>query len=118
VESGFGGLVLEMGVMGLALWFVMSFAIVVSAWRVVKVLRGSPWFPLAFVIFWYAGLLLFPLTFNGLQPYQDFVLNAYLWLLLGIMFRLPSRALSAQYAAASQIPTAAQNSAAYAPRMR
>jgi hypothetical protein len=118
VESGFGGLILEMGVMGLALWFVMSFAIVVSAWRVVKVLRGSPWFPLAFVIFWYAGLLLFPLTFNGLQPYQDFVLNAYLWLLLGILFRLPSLALSAQYAAASQIPAAAQNSAAYAPRMR
>ncbi len=118
VESGFGSLILEMGVMGLALWFVMSFAIVVSAWRVVKVLRGSPWFPLAFVIFWYAGLLLFPLTFNGLQPYQDFVLNAYLWLLLGILFRLPSLALSAQYAAVSQIPAAAQNSAAYAPRMR
>jgi hypothetical protein len=112
VESGFGTLVLEMGIGGLALWFVMSFAILVSAWRVVKKLRGSPWFPLAFVIFWYAGLLLLPLTFNGMQAYQDFVLNAYLWLLLGILFRLPSIALSAQYAAAAQL------SAAYAPRMR
>jgi len=53
-----------------------------------------------------------------MQPYQDFVLNAYLWLLLGILFRLPSLALSAQYAAASQIPAVSQNSAAYAPRMR
>jgi hypothetical protein len=112
VESGFGGIVLEMGVGGLALWFVMSFAILVSAWRVVKKLRGSPWFPLAFVIFWYAGLLLFPMTFAAMQAYQDFVLNAYLWLLLGILYRLPSIALSAQYAAAAPLP------AAYAPRMR
>lgn len=112
VESGFGTIVLEMGVSGLVLWFVMSFAILISAWHVVKKLRGSPWFPLAFVIFWYAGLLLLPITFNGMQPYQDFVLNAYLWLLLGILFRLPSIALSAQYAAAAQPPTA------YAPRMR
>ena len=112
VESGFGTLVVEMGIGGLLLWFVMSFAIVVSAWRVVIKLRGSPLFPLAFMIFWYAGLLLFPLTFAGMQPYQDFVLNAYLWLLLGILFRLPTLALSSQYAAA------AQNSAAYAPRMR
>jgi hypothetical protein len=112
VESGFGIIVLEMGIGGLILWFVMSFAIMVSAWRVVKKLRGSPWFPLAFVIFWYAGLLLFPLTFNGLQPYQDFVLNAYFWLLLGILFRLPSIAVSAQFAATNQLP------ATYAPRMR
>ena len=103
VESGFGTIVLEMGVGGLILWFVMSFAILFSAWRVVKKLRGSPWFPLAFVIFWYAGLLLFPMTFTGMQPYQDFVLNAYLWLLLGILFRLPTLAVSAQYAAAVQL---------------
>jgi hypothetical protein len=101
VESGFGTIVLEMGIGGLILWFVMSFAILVSAWRVVKKLRGSPLFPLAFVIFWYAGVLLFPMTFNGIQPYQDFVLNAYLWLLLGILFRLPTLAVSTQYAAVS-----------------
>jgi len=118
VESGFGTLIIEMGIGGLLLWFVMSFAILFSAWRVVKKMRSSPMFPLAFMIFWYAGLLLLPMTFNGMQPYQDFVLNAYLWLLLGILFRLPSLALSVQYAAVSQIPAAAQNSAAYAPRMR
>src|SRR5258707_3044799 len=103
VESGFGTIVLEMGVGGLALWFVMSFAILFSAWRVVKKLRGSPWFPLAFVIFWYAGLLLLPMTFSGIQPYEDFVLNAYLWLLLGILFRLPTLSVSAQYAATGRL---------------
>jgi len=104
VESGFGTLVVEMGIGGLVLWLVMSFAIVFSAWRVTKKLRGSPLFPLAFMIFWYAGFLLFAMSFAGIQPYQDFVLNAYLWLLLGILFRLPSLTLSAQYAAANPYP--------------
>jgi hypothetical protein len=112
VESGFGTLVIEMGIGGLVLWFVMSFAILFSAWRVVKKLRGSPWFPLAFVIFWYAGLLLIPMTFNGIQPYEDFVLNAYFWLLLGILFRLPTLAVSVQYAATAHLPPM------YDPRIR
>jgi hypothetical protein len=101
VESGFGCIVLEMGIGGLALWFIMSAAVLIAAWRVVRELKGSPWFPLAFMIFWYAFLLLLPFTFQGLQPYQDFVLNAYLWLLLGILFRLPKLALDAQFATAA-----------------
>jgi hypothetical protein len=99
VESGYGTLVVEMGIGGLILWIVMSLAITVSAWKVVKKLKGSPWFPLGFVIFWYALFLLFPATFGGMQPYEDFLLNAYFWLLLGVLFRLPTLALSAQFAA-------------------
>src|SRR5207245_11672403 len=87
-----------MGIGGLVLWLVMTFAILLSAWRVVKKLRGLPWFPIAFMIFWYAGLLLLPMTFAGVPAYQDFVLNAYLWLLLGILFRLPTLSVSAQLA--------------------
>lgn len=104
VENGYGGLIVEMGLGGLALWLIMSSAIVLSAWKVVRKLKGSPWFPLGFIIFWYAFLLLFPMMFASLSAYQDFVLNAYLWLLLGILFRLPSIALSAQLGVtASQI---------------
>jgi hypothetical protein len=99
VESGYGTLVVEMGIVGLILWLIMSAAILFSAWKVVKKLRGSPWFPLGFVIFWYAFFLLGPATFGGIQPYEDFLLNAYFWLLLGLLFRLPTLALSAQYAA-------------------
>ena len=104
VESGFGALVVEMGLGGLLLWFVMSAAILFAAWRVVKSLRGSPWFPIAFMIFWYAFLLLLPLTFTGIQPYEDFLLNSFLWLFLGILFRLPTLAVSAQYAAVQPVP--------------
>lgn len=98
VESGYGTLVVEMGIGGLILWLVMSTTILFAAWRVVKKLKGSPWFPLAFVVFWYVFLLLFPFTYGGIQPYEDFLLNAYFWLLLGLLFRLPTIALSAQFA--------------------
>ncbi|MGC2466041.1 MAG: hypothetical protein WA517_12660, partial [Candidatus Acidiferrum sp.] len=98
VESGFGTLVVEMGIGGLILWIIMSVAILFSAWKVVKKLRGSPWFPLGFVIFWYAFFLLGPFTFGGMDAYEDFLLNAYFWLLLGMLFRLPTLALSPQFA--------------------
>lgn len=96
VESGFGTLVIEMGIGGLVLWLVMSSGIAISAWRVVKRLKGSPMLPLGFVIFWYALFLLFACTFGGIQPYEDFLLNAYLWLLLGVLFRLPTLSLAPQ----------------------
>jgi hypothetical protein len=98
VESGFGTLVLELGIGGLILWFIMSIAIIVSAWKVVKKLRGSPWFPIAFSVFLYATVLLMPMTFASIVAYEDFVINAYFWLMLGILFRLPTLPLSAQFA--------------------
>jgi hypothetical protein len=99
VESGFGALVVEMGVGGLVLWIVMGIAISLAAFKTANKLRGSPLFPLAFAIFWYSFILLLPFTFAGIQAYEDFLLNAYLWLMLGILFRLPSLKLA-------QIPTA------------
>lgn len=104
VESGYGNLVLEMGVGGLILWLLMSSAVVVSAWRVTRKLKGSPYFPLAFMISLYAFILLFPITFTGSQGYQDYIMNAYLWLLLGVLFHLPKIALSAQFGAQVAAP--------------
>jgi hypothetical protein len=104
-ESGFATLVVEMGIGGLLLWFTMAIAIVYSAWRVVLRLPGSPRFPIGFVIFWYALLLLFPLTFAGIQPYEEFILNGYRWLFLGVLLKLPSIKLSAELAAAAKLAT-------------
>lgn len=97
VENGYGQLVIEMGVLGLLLWILLGVSICASAWKVVKRLRGTPWFPLAFVIFWFAFMVFFPIGYNTLAFYQDFLVNTYLWLLLGILFRLPHLALSAQF---------------------
>jgi hypothetical protein len=73
----------------------MSVAILSAAFKVVKKLRGSPFFPLGFVIFWYSFFLLLPATFSGIQAYEDFLLNAYFWLMLGVLFRLPTLKLAA-----------------------
>ena len=88
VESGFGDLMLELGVAGLILWIVLGFSIAKSAWKVVKELRSTPWFPLAFAIWLYAIFLFFPQMFLGFSVYQDYILNSFLWLLLGILYRL------------------------------
>jgi hypothetical protein len=98
VENGYGQLVVEMGVVGLLLWLILGLAICLSAWKLVKQLRGSPWFPMAFAIFWLAFLLFFPIGYNGLVFYQDFLVNAYLWILLGVLCKLPRLALSTQFA--------------------
>jgi hypothetical protein len=99
VENGYGQLVIEFGIFGLLLWVVLGASISISAWKIVKQLRGSPWFPIAFVIFWFIFMLFFPIGYNSLAFYQDFLVNAYFWILIGILYRLPSLALSAQFAA-------------------
>jgi hypothetical protein len=88
VESGYGNLVVQLGIVGLVLWIVLGFSIAISGWKVMRELQGTPWFPLAFTIWFYAILLFFPMMFAGISPYEDFVLNAWLWLLLGILYRL------------------------------
>jgi len=90
VESGFGALIVEMGVLGPTLWLAWTGSLLLACWRVVRRLKGTPHFPLGFAIFWFAFLLLIAFTFVALAPYQNFVLNAYLWLLVGILFRLPT----------------------------
>src|SRR6267154_633469 len=88
VENGYGQLLIELGIVGLLLWILLAYAITRSAWRAAKNLKGTAWFPIGFAIFWYTFLLVFPLTFYGFIAYQDFVLNAYFWLMLGMLFRV------------------------------
>jgi hypothetical protein len=92
VESGYGVLVVEFGVLGLFLWFFWVSSLLVSGWRIVKQLRQTAYFPIAFAIWWYGVVLLVLLMYFGMQSYQNFVNNAYLWLLVGILFRLPKLA--------------------------
>jgi hypothetical protein len=87
VESGFGNLIVELGILGPILWIVLGLSIAFSAWRVVKELRGTPWFPIALTILLFATIVFFPMAFAQ-ATYQDFVVNSYLWILLGILYRL------------------------------
>ena len=89
VEEGYGQMILEMGFSAPLLWMLWTGALLVYGWQVVRRLRQTRFFPIAFAILWYAFLLLYPFTYGGLAPYQNFVDSAYLWITVGILFKLP-----------------------------
>ena len=89
-ENGYGGLIQELGILGPILWLGWTVSLLVSAGLVTLRLRGTWAFPLALAITWYAFVLLFAWTWGGLVQYQNFISNAYFWLLVGFLFRLPS----------------------------
>jgi hypothetical protein len=88
-ESGVGFLIIELGILGPFIWLFWSSALMFTSGVAALKVKGTWAFPLAFSILWYAFVLLFPLTWGGINPYQNFVNNAYLWLLIGVLFRLP-----------------------------
>ncbi len=89
VESGYGALLVEMGIFGPSLWFMWVGVLLWQGWKIVRNLRETVYFPLGFAIWWYAVVDLVLLMFFGMQFYQNFVNNAYLWLLTGVLYRLP-----------------------------
>jgi hypothetical protein len=89
VEEGYGSLIAEMGIIAPFLWILWTAALLYYGWGVVRRLRQTRFFPIALSIFWFAFLLLYPMTYGSLVAYQNYINNAYLWLLVGILFRLP-----------------------------
>jgi hypothetical protein len=88
-EEGYGQLILELGIVGPLLWLLWSGSLLYCCWKIVRQLRQTMFSPIAFAIVWYAFVLLYPLTFGGTTAYQNYVNNVFLWLLIGILFRLP-----------------------------
>jgi hypothetical protein len=89
VEEGYGSMIIEMGIIAPFLWVLWTATLLYHSWKPVTRLRGTHLFPIGFAIWWYAFLLLFPLTYGGLMAYQNYLNNAYMWLLIGVLFRLP-----------------------------
>lgn len=93
VEEGFGQLIAEMGIFAPLLWILWAVAAVAACFRIASRLKATRFFPIAISIVWYVFLLLFPLTYLGIDAYQNYVNNAFLWLLIGVLFRLPELAI-------------------------
>jgi hypothetical protein len=89
-ESGYALLIAEFGILGPVLWTAWTVSVFFAGWKVVKSLRQTAFFPIGFALFWYVFVLLGYFTFQGLNGYQNYLTNAYLWLIIGILFRLPS----------------------------
>jgi hypothetical protein len=96
VEEGYGQLIIEMGIVAPFLWILWTAALLYYSWKVVRSLRNTRLFPIAFAIVWYAFVLLYVFTFAGLAAYENYISNVYLWLLIGILFRLPDVLVSSQ----------------------
>lgn len=88
-ENGYGSIILEFGILGVILWLAWTSSLVWAALKTVLRLKGTWAFPVALSLLWYAFLLVFPYTWETLVAYQNFVNNAYFWLLVGVLFRLP-----------------------------
>jgi hypothetical protein len=89
VEEGYGTLIVEMGIIAPFLWILWTAALLYHGWHVTMRLRQTRFFPIAFAIFWFAFLLFYPMTYGSLSAYQNYTCNIYLWLFVGILFRLP-----------------------------
>ena len=89
VEEGYGQLIVEMGIAAPFLWILWTASLLFCSWKVVRSLVGTRLFPVAFAIIWYAFVLLYLFTYTGLAAYQNYISNVYLWVLIGILFRLP-----------------------------
>ena len=89
VENGIGTLLIEMGVLGPILWLAWTIPLVISGLAVVRRLRKTHRFALGFALWWFVFFLLIPLTAGVLSAYQNYVNSAYVWLTVGVLFRLP-----------------------------
>jgi len=90
VESGFGTLIVEMGILAPILWLAWSFVLLRSGWQVVRNLKATAYFPIGVSVLLFAALLLIAFTYMALSAYQNYVLNAFFWILVGVLFRLPT----------------------------
>jgi len=89
VEEGYGALIVQMGIVAPVLWILWTAALLYYSWKVIRTLRETRLFPIALAIGWYAFVLLYQWTYGSMNGYENYTCNVFLWLLIGILFRLP-----------------------------
>jgi hypothetical protein len=95
VEAGFAAVIWEWGVVGLCLWLWWSVLLVVKLIQKVMTLRFTRYYWLGVSIALFAFFLLFPWFYMGMQVYQQYVTQAFLWFMVGLVFRLPGDSAAA-----------------------
>ena len=90
VEGGYAAVLWEWGIVGLVLWCWWTVALVWAMFRAVSQVRGSRFFWLALSIAICVTLVLFPYFSLGMQVYQNYLTQALLWFMVGLVFRFPS----------------------------
>ncbi len=94
VEEGFGEMIVEMGILAPFLWILWTVSLLWACWKVTRSLKGTRLFPIAMGMVWYAFIVLYPTYLFIADHYEDYINNAFLWILIGVLFRLPEIATS------------------------
>jgi len=90
VEGGYAAVLWEWGLIGLILWLWWS---VTLMWKLVQKivgLRGTPLYWLSIGIVLNAFFTLFAWFYLGMQIYQNYTTQAFLWFTIGLLFNLPT----------------------------
>ena len=95
VEGGYAAIAWEHGIIGVVLVLWWAVLLLKAQYRVVRRLRDTPFHGLGVGIFLWSVAFLFPLTFLGMQVFQDFIPNANFWFWSGVIFKLPELGKSA-----------------------
>ena len=105
VESGWGAVAIELGKIGLALWVIWSIVWSRRLMASLKALRGQPDAQAALPLVAYVLLALFVLFFTGYQSFQNYIVNANIWLMSGIVFGMGAAASRTVAAEAAETAT-------------
>ena len=89
VEGGYASVIWEWGIIGLLVWVSWSLVLLTDVVRRIVSLRNSRFFWLGLGIGFYVFFILFAWFYLGMQVYQNYITQAFLWLLVGVLFRLP-----------------------------
>ena len=89
VESGYGSLAIEWGVIGLGLWITWMLAWFAHGWSRVRAARGGRLGAVGLVLYSWMFVLLWIQFFAGIAIWQNYITNAFFWLFSGVVFVLP-----------------------------
>jgi hypothetical protein len=96
VEGGYASIAVEWGAVGLALWTLWTLAWLYRQWRCIRAAPSGKLRAMGLVLWGWMIFFLIIGFFGGLQGYQNYIPNAYFWLLSGVIFGLPQLAASAE----------------------
>jgi len=103
VEGGYASVAVEWGGVGLALWLLWTVTWSRRLWMSVKSAKGTPLSAPGLVLIGWIVFFLFIGFFSGLQNYQNYIANAFFWLLSGMVFALPKIVVAQESHVASEL---------------
>jgi hypothetical protein len=89
VEMGYGAIVWEWGIIGLAIWMWWVLSLIRRSVSATLSLAGTRFYWLAVTISYYVFSVVVLWLFLGFQVFQNYVTAAFLWFLVGVLLRLP-----------------------------